>query len=224
MRQHGRGGALLVVPAGSNDWRESIVVADPLRGRSAVLGVRRILSCSKHADPDDLKRAVDAIAGLTAVDGATIINDRYDLLAFGAKIARQARQHAGRIGQRHRTGRRQHSGPRHAGAARRHAASVGRAVRARSARRHGAGRVAGRPIHDLQVVATRTIRARASRRCAIAVNRRHSHLSGNISSGTGRSIRIGGGSKPSCCAMSSIFGRSLRSLSPKRIRNSFVVP
>ena len=42
-----------------------------------------------------LKRAVDAIAGLTAVDGATIINDRYDLLAFGAKIATAARQHAG---------------------------------------------------------------------------------------------------------------------------------
>jgi hypothetical protein len=32
---------------------------------------------------------VDAIAGLTAVDGATIITDRYDLLAFGAKITRR---------------------------------------------------------------------------------------------------------------------------------------
>ena len=36
-----------------------------------------------------MKRAVDAIAGLTAVDGATVINDRYDLLAFGAKITRK---------------------------------------------------------------------------------------------------------------------------------------
>ena len=27
------------------------------------------------------------IAGLTAVDGATVINDKYELLAFGAKIA-----------------------------------------------------------------------------------------------------------------------------------------
>jgi len=88
MRQHGRGGALLVVPSGSNDWRESIVspmlyaVAPPY---SELAG----LSCTEKADPDDLKRAVDAIAGLTAVDGATIINDRYDLLAFGAKISRR---------------------------------------------------------------------------------------------------------------------------------------
>ena len=29
------------------------------------------------------------MAGLTAVDGATIISDRYDLLGFGAKIARK---------------------------------------------------------------------------------------------------------------------------------------
>ncbi len=37
---------------------------------------------------DAVRRAVDQVAGLTAVDGATIIDDRYDLLAFGAKIAR----------------------------------------------------------------------------------------------------------------------------------------
>jgi hypothetical protein len=32
---------------------------------------------------------VDAVAGLTAVDGATLITDRYELLAFGVKIARR---------------------------------------------------------------------------------------------------------------------------------------
>ena len=88
MRQHGRGGALLVVPAGTDGWRESIVspvtyAVDPPFSELADLA--RL----KNTDPDDLKRAVDAIAGLTAVDGATIINDRYDLLAFGAKIARR---------------------------------------------------------------------------------------------------------------------------------------
>jgi hypothetical protein len=88
MRQHGRGGALLVVPAGSDAWRDSIVtpvlyaVDPPYSELSALAG-------NKSADPDDLKRAVDAIAGLTAVDGATIINDRYDLIAFGAKISRR---------------------------------------------------------------------------------------------------------------------------------------
>jgi hypothetical protein len=88
MRQHARGGALLVVPSGSDGWRESIVspilyaVDPPYSELSALLRL-------KNADPDDLKRAVDAIAGLTAVDGATVIDDRYDLLAFGAKIARR---------------------------------------------------------------------------------------------------------------------------------------
>jgi hypothetical protein len=88
MRMHGRGGALLVVPTGTDAWRESIVspvlyaVDPPYSELSRLVGTR-------NADPDDLKRAVDAIAGLTAVDGATIINDHYDLLAFGAKIARR---------------------------------------------------------------------------------------------------------------------------------------
>ncbi|MBA3572090.1 MAG: hypothetical protein H0W34_08995 [Pyrinomonadaceae bacterium] len=33
--------------------------------------------------------AVDGIAGLTAVDGAALISDQYELLAFGAKIGRR---------------------------------------------------------------------------------------------------------------------------------------
>ena len=38
---------------------------------------------------DALDEAVSAVAGLTAVDGATVLTDRYELLAFGAKIARR---------------------------------------------------------------------------------------------------------------------------------------
>jgi DNA integrity scanning protein DisA with diadenylate cyclase activity len=38
---------------------------------------------------DTLRETVSAVAGLTAVDGATIITDRYDLVAFGAKISRR---------------------------------------------------------------------------------------------------------------------------------------
>jgi DNA integrity scanning protein DisA with diadenylate cyclase activity len=37
-----------------------------------------------------LRNAVEIIAGLTAVDGATVINDRHEVLAFGAKIQRAA--------------------------------------------------------------------------------------------------------------------------------------
>jgi hypothetical protein len=36
-----------------------------------------------------LRRVIETIAGLTAVDGATVITDRYELLAFGAKIGRR---------------------------------------------------------------------------------------------------------------------------------------
>ncbi len=36
-----------------------------------------------------LRRVIDGVGGLTAVDGATIITDQYELLAFGAKIVRR---------------------------------------------------------------------------------------------------------------------------------------
>jgi hypothetical protein len=38
---------------------------------------------------EELRRTIDWIAGLTAVDGAVVINDRHELLGFGAKIARR---------------------------------------------------------------------------------------------------------------------------------------
>lgn len=88
MRQTGHGGTLLVVPADSSGWRDSM--ATPMQYEvSPAYTELASLSCAASADPDDLKRAVDAIAGLTAVDGATVINDRYDLLSFGAKIVRK---------------------------------------------------------------------------------------------------------------------------------------
>ncbi|MBC7915181.1 MAG: hypothetical protein H7Y07_13770, partial [Pyrinomonadaceae bacterium] len=35
-----------------------------------------------------LSREIDSIAGLTAIDGATVISDKHELLAFGTKIIR----------------------------------------------------------------------------------------------------------------------------------------
>lgn len=94
MRAHGRGGALLVVPHGSEGWQESIVqpvtyrvvprfteLADLMRQDTGVGG--------QPEWQEALRRVVDAIAGLTAVDGATVITDQYELLAFGAKIGRR---------------------------------------------------------------------------------------------------------------------------------------
>lgn len=97
MRAHKRGGALLVVPNGSgvpSTWRESIVEpilydVEPDFSELADLMRRESAERRTHEWQDDLRRAVDATAGLTAVDGATIVSRHYELLAFGAKIARR---------------------------------------------------------------------------------------------------------------------------------------
>lgn len=93
MRAHGRGGALLVVPSGTDRWLQSIVqpmrhsVAPPFSELTALM--RQVAADQDRRQwQDDLTHVVDAIAGLTAVDGATVMNDRYELLAFAVKIAR----------------------------------------------------------------------------------------------------------------------------------------
>jgi hypothetical protein len=92
MRAHKRGGTLLVVPAGTQAWRESIVRPIAYAVEPAFTELRDLLA-ETEADGESpdygaLGRAVDAVAGLTAVDGATLITDRYELLAFGVKIGR----------------------------------------------------------------------------------------------------------------------------------------
>jgi hypothetical protein len=94
MRAHGRGGSLLVVPAASDEWLESIVrpisyaVQPPFAALSGLIH-RAPEEHGVTVWKDSFREAIDAIAGLTAVDGATIITDRYELVAFGAKIARR---------------------------------------------------------------------------------------------------------------------------------------
>jgi hypothetical protein len=94
MRAHGHGGSLLVVPAGSESWRESIVWPMPY----AVSPPFCELADLSREIPDEtrrrpwqktLGRTIEAVAGLTAVDGAVVLNNRYELLGFGAKIARR---------------------------------------------------------------------------------------------------------------------------------------
>jgi hypothetical protein len=94
MRRHGRGGILLVVPSHDEGWRESIVhpiryaVEPPYQELSQLSGQRD--GMVDHEFAEATSRAIDALAGLTAVDGATLVTDRYDLLAFGAKITRRS--------------------------------------------------------------------------------------------------------------------------------------
>src|SRR5688572_13133680 len=94
IRAHGRGGSLLVVPHERTDWLESIVrpisySVAPAYSALAELITRAPSEQDVSEWKDAFRDAVEAIAGLTAVDGATIVTDRYDLVAFGAKIARR---------------------------------------------------------------------------------------------------------------------------------------
>lgn len=94
MRAHGRGGSLLVVPRSSEAWRESIVRPIAYSVAPAYCELADLMKQAREEREQPLWQealidAVEAVAGLTAVDGATVINDRYELLAFGAKIARR---------------------------------------------------------------------------------------------------------------------------------------
>jgi len=93
MREHGHGGSLLVVPADNDAWRESIVhpiqytIAPSYTGLVHLLG-QEVAEENQNLWEASIRKAVDTVAGLTAVDGATVINDRYEALAFGVKIRR----------------------------------------------------------------------------------------------------------------------------------------
>jgi hypothetical protein len=94
MRNHGRGGSLLVVPARTEQWRDSVMhpilyALDPPFSALAPLAYKSATTSMDRRWADALRDAVDDVAGLTAVDGATVITDGYQVLAFGAKITRR---------------------------------------------------------------------------------------------------------------------------------------
>jgi hypothetical protein len=94
MRAHERGGSLLVVPAGSEAWKESILKPLKYELSPPYAELTELVRSSekdkqKRMWQDAIRRAVAMVAGLTAVDGATVINDHYEVLAFGAKITRR---------------------------------------------------------------------------------------------------------------------------------------
>jgi hypothetical protein len=96
MRAHEHGGTLLVVPTGTEKWRESIAQPILYSITPAFATLAELVRQEHEVAEEDrrgwasaLRRTVDTIGGMTAVDGATVINDRYDVLAFGAKIRRK---------------------------------------------------------------------------------------------------------------------------------------
>ncbi len=93
MRAHGHGGSLLIVPTGSEGWRQAIVhpifysVTPPFASLGDLVR-QEVNDANENLLVAAVRKAVDTVAGLTAVDGATVINDRFEVLAFGAKIRR----------------------------------------------------------------------------------------------------------------------------------------
>ena len=94
MRAHGRGGSMLIVPAASDTWRESIVRPILYAATPPFTGLAELnqVGSDERGErwwQDELARTVSAVAGLTEVDGATILTSDYSLLGFGAKIIRR---------------------------------------------------------------------------------------------------------------------------------------
>ncbi|WP_295670886.1 putative sensor domain DACNV-containing protein [uncultured Mucilaginibacter sp.] len=91
MRAHGHGGILLVVPKDNDTWRDSIIHPITYPVTPAFDELRKLMEQKVSGHDlvhwqEEVNRTVENVAGLTAVDGATIINDEMELLAFGAKI------------------------------------------------------------------------------------------------------------------------------------------
>jgi hypothetical protein len=94
MRAHNRGGIILMVPSVGDDWRQSIVHPVPYAIDPVFTGLAELLrrADAEHEErewQEELEDLVHHVAGLTAVDGATILNDRCEVLGFGAKITRR---------------------------------------------------------------------------------------------------------------------------------------
>jgi len=97
MRAHGRGGSLLVVKESSDSWLESMVqpiryVMSPPFAKLAHLLRDGPSGEDEPAWRERLLGSTRTIGHLTSVDGATVINDRYEVLAFGVKIRRRKGQ------------------------------------------------------------------------------------------------------------------------------------
>ena len=99
MRKHGHGGSLLIVPQKSDEWRESVVLPLPYAVFPAFTRLTELIRRTADVSDQHLRQELladtahvtEAIAGLTAIDGATVVSDQYELLAFGAKIKRRAK-------------------------------------------------------------------------------------------------------------------------------------
>ena len=94
MRALRHGGTLLVVPAEHDEWRTSLVSTLPYAVHPPYTALGDLLGTPRPGRLDEigvdaLHPEIDAIAGLTAVDGATVLRGGSEVVAFGAKIVRR---------------------------------------------------------------------------------------------------------------------------------------
>ncbi len=104
--RHGRGGTILIVPSSATGWRDStkdgyLVAKDQLglmwrkehweeksKETTDTDGPGPIITYLDPLSPEAtiFRRAIALIGGLTAVDGATLLDDQYEVIGFGRKI------------------------------------------------------------------------------------------------------------------------------------------
>ena len=80
MRAHGHGGTLLVVPNGTEAWKESIIHPITYSVTPSFSKLAKLLEKRPQLDDESnwlasLNKVVDTVTGLTAVDGATVMSD-----------------------------------------------------------------------------------------------------------------------------------------------------
>lgn len=93
VRSHGRGGAVLVVPQNTHKWEQSVIQPITYHLTPAYNGLANLVRKDRSIASEiylqaALKKEIEYIGGLTAIDGATVITDEYELLAFGVKTSR----------------------------------------------------------------------------------------------------------------------------------------
>ncbi|QNL48629.1 hypothetical protein H8S90_17815 [Olivibacter sp. SDN3] len=93
MRKHARGGLLLIVPESNRQWQDSMVhpisyPIDPTYSALDLLANARENGNIINDWQSKMLKVIEIIAGFTAIDGATVITKKHELLAFGAKVTR----------------------------------------------------------------------------------------------------------------------------------------
>jgi hypothetical protein len=110
MRALGHGGTLLIVPD-EERWLSSVdhstyPFSPPYRNVSKLLREQKEELAKEYADQDAsfsaalkslLDRSAQVLAGLTAVDGATVVTTNLDVLGFGVKIKEEEKAASFRI-------------------------------------------------------------------------------------------------------------------------------